>query len=112
MKTVRRLLPLCAAVFPTLILTSCEVHVGSARYEVPWYVIAVPSVLFIAASVVITGFILSKNTYVCPVCGHKFKPKWWQGLLSAQIGSERTFRCPECGNKGFCRKVDRDRTKQ
>ena len=95
---------LAAIVFPVLFLTSCEVHIGAQKYDVEWYVIAIPVVLILVLSFVITGIVLSKNTYVCPKCGHKFHPKWWQAGLSLHINSDRVFKCPECGHKGFCKK--------
>ncbi len=89
-----------------LFLTSCEAHVGNDRFDVKWYVIAIPATVFTVACVVIAGIVLSKNTYVCPECGERFHPKWWRAMLSLHDGSDRVFKCPHCGRKGFCRKED------
>ena len=90
-----------------LVLTSCEVHVGDYRTDVKWYVIAVPVIVFAAACFVIAGIVLSKNTYVCPECGERFRPKWWRAVFSPlHDGSDRVLKCPHCGHKGFCRKED------
>ena len=97
---------LTAVILPVIFLTSCEAHLGPQKYEVEWYVVTVPTVLVIAASLVITGIVLSKKTYVCPKCGHRFRPKWYQAAISVHAGSDRLFKCPNCGNRGFCRKED------
>jgi len=97
---------LTVALLLALSLTSCEVHFGDQKYEVEWYVIAIPTVLIIISATAIAGAVLSKNTYICPECGHKFRPKWWQAALSLHVNSDRVFKCPNCGHKGFCRKED------
>ena len=102
-KTVRLL---AVVLLLVLCLTSCEVHFGVQKYEVEWYVVTIPVVLIIAATLVISGTTLSKNTYVCPKCGHKFHPKWWQAALSLHVNSNRMFKCPKCGHRDFCRKED------
>ena len=89
-----------------LVFTSCEVHVGNDRFDVKWYVIAIPTTVFVAACVVIAGIVLSKNAYVCPECGKLFHPKWWRAMFSLHDGSDRVLKCPHCGRKGFCRKED------
>ena len=89
-----------------LVLTSCEVHVGNERTDVKWYVIAVPTIIFAAACFVTAGVVLSENTYVCPECGKRFRPKWWRAMFSLRINSDRVLKCPHCGHKGFCRKED------
>ena len=90
-----------------LLLTSCEVHFGLQKYEVEWYVVAIPTVLIIAAALIISGVLLSKHTYVCQKCGHRFHPKWWQAALSLHVNSDRVFKCPNCGHRDFCKKEDR-----
>ena len=97
---------LTAALLPALSLTSCETHIGSRQYEVAWYVIAIPTVLIIVSAMAVAGIVLSKNTYVCPECGHRFHPKWWQAAVYLHVNSDRVFKCPKCGRKGFCRKED------
>lgn len=97
---------LTAVLLSALLLTSCEVHFGDRKYEVEWYVVAVPIVLIVVLSAVIAGTVLSKNTYVCSKCSHRFHPKWWQAAFSFHLNSDRVFKCPNCGHKGFCRKED------
>ena len=92
--------------FPVLLLASCEARIGEQKNEVEWYVIAIPTAVVVIAAFVIAGVALSKNTYVCSKCGHRFRPKWWKAAVSIHSGSDRVFKCPNCGNKGFCRKED------
>ena len=84
------------------VLSSCDVHVGSEHWDVEWYVITVPAVLVIALSLLISGKLISKFTYVCSHCGEKFSPTLIQACLSVHIGSSRLFKCPHCGARGFC----------
>lgn len=102
----RAILILTAVLLSALLLTSCEVHFGDRKYEVEWYVVAIPTVLIVVLSAVIAGTVLSKNTYVCSKCSHRFHPKWWQAAFSFHLNSDRVFKCPNCGHKGFCRKED------
>jgi DNA-directed RNA polymerase subunit RPC12/RpoP len=88
--------------FMSITLCSCEVHFGSTSYDVPWWVIAVPVIIFSAVVFYIAGKIISKKKYTCPSCGHTFHPKWWKSMFSVHINSERVFRCPHCGKKDFC----------
>ena len=106
MKKHRLAKALLLLILLALVLTSCEAHVGNDRFDVKWYVIAIPATVFAAACVVIAGIVLSKNTYVCPECGERFHPKWWRAMFSLHDGSDRVLKCPHCGHKGFCRKED------
>ena len=58
-------------------------------------------ILFIAVVVVLVaqGISLSKKTFVCPVCGHKFKREWSKLLFLTHYENEYSVRCPECGKK-------------
>ena len=105
MKTIRKLALLCAAVPPCFLLSSCDVHFFGTHYDVEWYVIAIPTAIVVAVVTILAGVVLSKNTYVCPKCGHRFHPKWWQ-TLTIHVGSDRLLRCPKCKHKGMCRKED------
>ena len=105
-QNVAKALSVLVLILILLVLTSCEVHVGNNRADVKWYVIAIPVTVFVVACVVIAGIVLSKNTYVCPECGERFRPKWWRAMFSLHDGSDRVLKCPHCGHKGFCRKED------
>ncbi|MBQ7756479.1 MAG: hypothetical protein IJ031_04480 [Oscillospiraceae bacterium] len=58
-------------------------------------------ILFIAVAVALAanGISLSKKTFVCPVCGHKFKREWFKLLFLTHYENEYSVRCPECGKK-------------
>ncbi len=89
------LLPLC--------LTSCEVHWFSKKYDVPWWWIAIPTLLFFFCICFFAGKRISKKEYVCPICQKTFYPKWWQAAFSIHVNEDRVFKCPCCGRKGFCK---------
>ena len=108
MKKYRLAKALLLLILLALVLTSCEAHVGNDRFDVKWYVIAIPATVFGAACFVIACVVLSENTYVCPECGKRFRPKWWRAMFSLHYGSDpdRVLKCPHCGHQGFCRKED------
>jgi len=85
-----------------LTLTSCQVNWFGESYDVPWYVVAIPTAIFCAIAFFIAGKSISNKLYVCPKCGQKFHPSFWVAMFSLHIGSDRCFKCPECGRKGFC----------
>lgn len=85
-----------------MMLCSCEVHFGSARFDVPWWVIAIPVTIFAVAVFLIAGSYIAKKTYSCPSCGQSFHPKWWKAMLSIHVNEDRLFRCPYCRKKGMC----------
>ncbi len=99
---MKKLFALTALPLLLLSLTSCEVHWFNQSYDVPWYVIAVPCVLFVLAVFLIVGFVLAKRQYRCSQCGKTFHPKWYASALSIHLGARRVFRCPHCRHKGFC----------
>ena len=50
------------------------------------------------------GEVLEK-TYVCPNCGHRFQPKWYQMLFG--VGTAYTYdcaklKCPACHEWDMC----------
>lgn len=99
---MRKICFIIGGVVALLLLTACEVHFGTARYDVPWWVIAVPDVLIVILVWILAGKFISKRKYVCTECGKSFHPKWWAAGVSVHMNSDRLFRCPHCGHKGFC----------
>lgn len=104
MKRVKICVLLCVTALTALSLSSCEVHFFSKSYDVAWYYVLIPSVLFIGAALCVAGLVISKSTYVCPKCGHRFHPKFFVSAFSFHSGSDRLFKCPECGQRSLCRK--------
>ena len=99
-KTLSVMIPVCSS----LLLVSCEAHFGGTKYDVPWYVVTIPTVVIILVSMFIAGKVIAENTYVCPKCGHRFRPKWWKAMFSTHFGSDRIFKCPQCGKRSLMRK--------
>ncbi len=99
-----------SGIFTALVfsLSACEVHFGSESYDVKWWVIAIPTVIFCAIIFFIAGKVITNTEYICPDCGKTFYPKWWQAVFSAHMGNSRLFKCPHCGKKNFCRPSNRD----
>ena len=85
-----------------LTLCSCEVHFFNLRYDVPWWVIAIPTAVVLILTFVIGGIVLSKNEYICPHCNHTFKPKWHRVGFSVHLNSDRVLKCPNCKSRGLC----------
>ena len=104
MKRVKLCAVLCAAALNSVLLSSCEVHWFSKSYDVEWYFVLIPSVLFIGAALCVAGCVISKSIYVCPECGHRFHPRFFAAMFSIHVGSDRLFKCPECGKKSMCPK--------
>ncbi len=98
-----------AALFCLLALTSCDVHFGSTHYDAPWWAVTIPTVVVIAAALLIAGKVISSHKYVCPKCSESFYPKWWAACLSLHINDDRLFKCPHCKKRSFCRKDDASR---
>ena len=99
---MKRLASLSFVLISTLHLTSCEVHWFSQSYDVPWYIVVVPTTLFIVLVTALTGYLISRKTYRCPSCQKTFHPPWHSAVISIHMGNRRVFRCPHCGHKGFC----------
>ena len=83
-------------------LTSCKVNWLDQQYDVPWWVIAVPVVIFSAIVFFVAGKHIASKLYVCPKCNKTFHPKWWKVAFSIHMNDDRVFKCPNCGRKGFC----------
>lgn len=88
-------------------LTACTVNWGTEQYEVPWYILTPPLVIFCAILFTVSTRLIMSYPFRCAKCGQSFHPKWYQAVLSFHIGSSRLFRCPHCGHKGMC-EVDRN----
>ena len=86
----------------TVLLTSCQVNWFDQQYDVPWWVIAVPVVVFSAIVWFAAGKHIASKKYFCPKCNKSFYPKWWHAAISIHMNDDRVFRCPHCGRKGFC----------
>lgn len=83
-------------------LTSCKVNWFDQQYDVSWWVIAVPVVIFSVIVWVAAGKHIASKKYVCPKCNKTFYPKWWKAAFSIHMNDDRVFKCPHCGRKGFC----------
>ena len=86
----------------TTALTSCTVSWGSEQYEVPWYILTPPLVIFCTILFVISTRLIMSMSYRCSNCEKSFHPKWHQSILSFHIGASRFFKCPHCGHRGLC----------
>lgn len=86
----------------TFLLTSCQVNWFDQKYDVPWWVIAVPVTIFSVLVWIVAGKHIASKKYVCPKCNKTFYPKWWKAALSIHMNDDRVFKCPHCGRKGFC----------
>lgn len=83
-------------------LTSCKVNWFDQQYDVQWWVIAIPVIIFFAIVWIAAGKHIASKKYVCPKCNKTFYPKWWVAAVSIHMNDDRVFKCPHCGRKGFC----------
>jgi len=83
-------------------LTGCEVHFGGASYNVPWWVIALPTAAILLAAFIYQGQTISKFWFSCPSCHKRFRPNWLMSAFSIHINDAHIFRCPHCGTRGIC----------
>lgn len=86
----------------TVSLVSCKVNWFDQQYDVPWWGIVVPVILFLLVALVSVGKYIASKKYICPKCNIGFYPKWWKAAISVHINDDRIFKCPFCGKKGFC----------
>ncbi|MBR4032781.1 MAG: hypothetical protein IKJ07_08625 [Clostridia bacterium] len=86
----------------TLSLTSCQINWFDRHYDVPWWMIAIPTTALLIGVWIIVGKHIASKKYICPKCNKTFYPKWSQAALSIHINDSRVFKCPHCGRKGFC----------
>ena len=93
----------------TLALTSCDVHFGDVHYDVPWWVIAIPTVIILLTAFIVGGIIISKKKYVCPNCGYVFSPKFYKAAYSVHLNDDRVFKCPHCKKRGLCSPVRKNK---
>ena len=89
-------------IISTFLLSSCQVNWFGSHFDVPWWAIAIPVLVFSAIVLFVAGKHLASKKYVCPKCNKSFYPKWWQAALSIHMNDDRVFKCPHCGRKGFC----------
>lgn len=93
----------CIPLWLVPMLTACEVHFGDVHYSnVPWWVIAIPTVLLLLFVWCAEGKAIAGRKHYCPKCGETFYPKWWKAAFTIHINGDGVFRCPHCGWKGFC----------
>ncbi|MBE6671495.1 MAG: hypothetical protein E7593_04750 [Ruminococcaceae bacterium] len=92
----------------TAFLTSCQVNWFDTSYDVPWWVITLPVLIFSLIVWIVAGKHIASKKYICPKCNQTFYPKWWKAAISIHSNDKRVFRCPHCGRKGFCH-VSRER---
>lgn len=73
--------------------------------------INIPPVLWgvLIAVIIAAAFLIVKsrgkkfaaNTFVCPNCENRFKPKWYN-LLTFHAGGEYMLKCLKCGKRDLC----------
>ena len=86
-----------------LSLSSCQVNWFDKHYDLHWWVIAIPTVIFSMMIWIAAGSYIASKKYVCSKCNQTFYPKWWKAAVSVHMGDSRVFKCPQCGEKGFCK---------
>ena len=82
-----------------LSMTACQVNWGNAKYEVPWWIIALPVTLIL----IIAHLWIISRLYKCPHCHTIFHPKWYHFSSWIHVNNKRIAKCPNCSQKGFCK---------
>ena len=75
--------------------------------ELPAWAAVLAGAAFALAVSAAAGMVLARKEYVCGVCGHAFKAKWYAIILSPQHGGERLLYCEKCGCKSWSRREKR-----
>ena len=73
-----------------------------------WIPFAVVMTLLVAWSVYISIYYFNAVRYVCPECGHKFKPKFWKAFWAMHTPKTRKLVCPNCGKKSYCVEIAKE----
>lgn len=64
--------------------------------------------VIISVAVIIAKVAISKHTYTCTECGHRFEVKWyWGASLGAHDNNQRYLKCPKCKKGAWCI-IDKD----
>lgn len=98
---------ICLILLNICILTSCEVQYFGHSYDVLWYYIAVPVAIFSVLCLALSHISIIHQTFKCPKCGAKFRPKWYEISSWLHINDDRVVKCPVCKKKGFCKRIDK-----
>lgn len=64
--------------------------------------IIIGAIIFTLVIAYIGGLILSKHTFCCLKCDHRFKPKIHQVMFESHFGNKHRMKCPNCKIKSFC----------
>lgn len=95
---MKKFLSIIILIVLVLSLSGCTVNWFDKQYDVPWFVIAVP----VAVIFIIAHFHIMSGTYICPVCGATFKPKWYQISAYLHFMGKRLIKCPNCKKRSYC----------
>jgi len=97
---MRKFFSMIAWIVFIISLSGCTVNWFDQQYDAPWFVIAIPvTIIFLIAH----KYIMS-GTYVCPVCGASFKPKWYQISAYFHYMGKRLIKCPKCQKTNYCKR--------
>ena len=99
---MRKIMFLVLTVLSAVSLSACQVNWFDKTIEVPWYVVALPTILILFVSLAVAYRVIFSRTYVCPICKTEIKPKWNDFSLSVHVNGKRLAKCPHCGKKSFC----------
>ena len=88
---------LLALIMLTCMLTSCEAHWENARFDVPWWIVAI----FCVVVFLIAHLIIIRKSYRCPRCNTVFHPRWYEFSSWLHHGNQRAMKCPHCHRQGF-----------
>ena len=84
-----------------LVLTACDVHVGSRHYDRPWWEVTGLCLAVIIPVLIFVGIYRSRHDFVCSECGKRFHPKWYNSAITIHFGSRLLLKCPHCGHRGM-----------
>ena len=93
----------------SVLLCSCAVQIGGVGYEVPWWVIGVPTAVIVAIAVYAAAKSVLEKTYVCGECGKLFMPTGPEIGILLHDNDKCVLKCPHCGKRGFCEPTYKNR---
>lgn len=70
-----------------------------------WQPFVIWNLLELIAAIPLSRYYLRNVAYICPHCGHTFRPATREAFFARHTLRTRRLTCPICGHKGFCVEV-------
>ncbi|MBQ8163382.1 MAG: hypothetical protein IJZ93_03325 [Clostridia bacterium] len=89
-------------IYSLFLVWEWEIHFGSLKIFLPWWIIAIPSALLIVIPILIISRLYSKKKFVCPNCNESFYPRMRSSLFIIHMNDDVYLKCPYCKKRSMC----------